>query len=126
MKEDTERGERDPQREGRRPEGSEARAPSREGGREGREGGRDRDRDRDGGRGRRRFRGRGRRKVCRFCAEKTLRIDYKWADLLDDFVSERGRIVPSRTTGTCAKHQRRLKTSIKQARNVALLPYTRK
>ena len=95
-----------------------------------REGGRDRDagrdRDREGGRGRRKFRGRGRRKVCRYCADKTLRIDYKWWDLLEDFVSERGRIVPSRTTGTCAKHQRRLQASIKQARNVALLPYSRR
>jgi len=81
---------------------------------------------REAGRPRRRFRGRGRRKVCRFCAEKTLPIDYKWADILEDFISERGRIVPSRTTGTCAKHQRRLKAAIKQARNVALLPYTRK
>lgn len=91
-------------------------------GREGREGGR------GGGdaRGRRRFRGRGRRKVCRFCAEKTLHIDYKWWDVLEDFVSERGRIVPSRTTGTCAKHQRRLQSAIKQARNVALLPYSRR
>jgi small subunit ribosomal protein S18 len=67
----------------------------------------------------------GRRKVCRFCADKTLTLDYKWAELLEDFVSERGRIVPSRTTGTCAKHQRRLKLAIKQARNVALLPYSR-
>ena len=81
---------------------------------------------RDGGRGRRRFRGRGRRKVCRFCADKALRLDYKWWDLLEDFVSERGRIVPSRTTGTCARHQRRLQSSIKQARNVALLPYSRR
>jgi small subunit ribosomal protein S18 len=55
-----------------------------------------------------------------------LHIDYKWSEILEDFISERGRIVPSRTTGTCAKHQRRLKSSIKQARNVALLPYTRR
>jgi small subunit ribosomal protein S18 len=87
--------------------------------REGRGDGRD-------ARGRRRFRGRGRRKVCRFCADKALRIDYKWWDILEDFVSERGRIVPSRTTGTCAKHQRRLQSAIKQARNVALLPYSRR
>ena len=91
------------------------------GGREGREGRGD---WREGGR-EGRVRGRGRRKVCRFCADKTLRIDYKWYDLLEDFVSERGRIVPSRTTGTCARHQRRLKSAIKQARNVALLPYSR-
>ncbi|RMF20549.1 MAG: 30S ribosomal protein S18 [Deltaproteobacteria bacterium] len=77
-----------------------------------------------GGRPRRRFR-RGRRKVCRFCADKTLPLDYKWAHVLEDFISERGRIVPARTTGTCAKHQRRLKLAIKRARNAALLPYTR-
>ncbi len=85
------------------------------GGRTGREG---------GGRPRRRFR-RGRRKVCRFCADKTLQLDYKWAHVLEDFISERGRIIPARTTGTCAKHQRRLKLAIKRARNAALLPYTR-
>ena len=73
---------------------------------------------------RRRFGGGGRRRVCRFCADKTLRIDYKWSQLLADFVSERGRIVPSRTTGTCAKHQRKLKIAIKRARNMALLPYS--
>ena len=83
---------------------------------------------RDGrdGRPKRRFRGRGRRKVCRFCADKTLVLDYKWSETLEDFVSERGRIVPSRTSGTCAKHQRRLTLAIKQARNVALLPYLRR
>jgi len=73
----------------------------------------------------RRFRGRGRRKVCRFCADKTASLDYKWWEVLEGFISERGRIVPSRTTGTCAKHQRRLKAAIKRARNAALLPYTR-
>ncbi len=73
---------------------------------------------------RRRFGGGGRRRVCRFCADKALRIDYKWAYVLADFISERGRIVPSRTTGTCAKHQRKVKVAIKRARNMALLPYT--
>ena len=82
-------------------------------------------RDARPGRPRRRFRGGGRRKVCRFCADKTARIDYKWSDTLRDFVSERGRIMPSRTTGVCAKHQRRLKLAIKLARNVALLSFTR-
>jgi small subunit ribosomal protein S18 len=52
-------------------------------------------------------------------------LDYKWFYMLEDFVSERGRIVPSRTTGTCAKHQRTLKIAIKRARNAALLPYSR-
>jgi len=76
------------------------------------------------GKGKRRFR-RGRRKVCRFCADKTLRIDYKWWEVLQDFVSERGKIVPSRTSGTCARHQRHVKMAIKQARNVALISYSR-
>jgi len=62
--------------------------------------------------------------VCRFCADKSLNLDYKWSEILETFVSERGRIVPSRTTGTCAKHQRRLTVAIKRARNVALLPYS--
>lgn len=69
-------------------------------------------------------RARGRRRVCRFCADKGLPLDYKWTDILETFVSERGRIVPSRTTGTCAKHQRRLTVAIKRARNAALLPYS--
>ena len=63
--------------------------------------------------------------MCRFCADKILSLDYKWSYVLEDFVSERGRIVPSRTTGTCAKHQRRLKVAIKRARNAALLAYAR-
>ncbi|MFQ5351584.1 MAG: 30S ribosomal protein S18 [Candidatus Binatia bacterium] len=70
-----------------------------------------------------RFRGRGRRH-CIFCADKGLVIDYKRVDVLEEFVSERGKIVPRRTTGTCAKHQRPLTNAIKRARNVALLPYT--
>ena len=77
-----------------------------------------------GGRPKRRFR-RGRRKVCRFCADKSMPMDYKWASVLEDFISERGRIVPARTTGTCAKHQRRLKLGIKRARQAALLPFSR-
>ncbi|RMD84927.1 MAG: 30S ribosomal protein S18 [Candidatus Dadabacteria bacterium] len=79
---------------------------------------------REASRPRRRYR-RGRRKVCRFCADKTLRLDYKWAHVLEEFITERGRIVPARTSGTCASHQRRLKVAIKRARNAALLPYTR-
>jgi small subunit ribosomal protein S18 len=85
------------------------------------------DRDRRGG-GRTReaspFRRRGRRKVCRFCAEKTLPIDYKEARILSNFVTERGKIIPSRITGTCARHQRQLTTAIKRARTAALLPFT--
>ena len=70
-------------------------------------------------------RGRGRRRVCRFCADKKLVMDYKWSHVLEGFISERGRIVPSRTTGTCAKHQRKLTEAIKRARNAALLRYAR-
>ncbi len=65
-----------------------------------------------------------RRKVCRFCADKNLAIDYKNADLLKSFITERGKILPKRVTGTCAKHQRRLTTAIKKARIMALIPFT--
>jgi small subunit ribosomal protein S18 len=66
----------------------------------------------------------GRRKVCRFCADKTMLIDYKDSRTLATFLTERGKIIPARITGTCARHQRRLTVAIKQARTVALLPYT--
>ena len=75
--------------------------------------------DRGGSRGRRG----GRRKVCRFCAEKTLRIDYKDTRVIGNFITDRGKIIPSRITGNCARHQRRLTTAIKQARAIALLPF---
>ena len=71
-----------------------------------------------------RRRGMGRRKVCRFCADKTMLIDYKDARTLGTFLSERGKIIPARITGSCARHQRRLTVAVKQARTVALLPYT--
>lgn len=71
-----------------------------------------------------RRRGIGRRKVCRFCAEKALAIDYKDARTLGGFLSERGKIIPGRISGNCARHQRQLTRSIKRARTVALLPYT--
>ena len=71
-----------------------------------------------------RRRGLGRRKVCRFCADKGMTIDYKDARTLGTFLSERGKIIPARITGNCARHQRRLTAAIKQARTVALLPYT--
>ena len=64
------------------------------------------------------------RKVCRFCADSSLVIDYKKVDLLEQFVTERGKIIPWRITGTCSKHQRRLALAIKRARNIALMPYT--
>jgi len=75
------------------------------------------------GRGGPRRRGMGRRKVCRFCADKTMLIDYKDSRGLGNFLSERGKIIPGRITGTCSRHQRRLTVAIKQARSVALLPY---
>ncbi len=65
-----------------------------------------------------------RRKVCKFCADSSLMIDYKDAKMLRYFTSERGKIIPRRISGNCAKHQRKLTVAIKQARNIALLPYT--
>lgn len=63
------------------------------------------------------------RKACRFCADDTSHIDYKDLDRLNRYVTERGKILPSRITGTCAKHQRVLTMAIKRARYMALLPY---
>ncbi|MBE5955993.1 MAG: 30S ribosomal protein S18 [Lachnospiraceae bacterium] len=64
-----------------------------------------------------------RKKVCVFCAEKNAVIDYKDTNKLKRFVSERGKILPRRITGTCAKHQRALTVAIKRARHIALMPY---
>ena len=64
-----------------------------------------------------------RRKVCAFCADKIDMIDYKDTQRLRRYLSERGKIVPRRVTGTCARHQRQLTTAIKRARHLALLPY---
>ena len=64
-----------------------------------------------------------RRKVCAFCQEKVAYIDYKDAAKLRKFISERSKILPRRTTGTCAMHQRELTEAIKRARQIALLPY---
>lgn len=75
----------------------------------------------EGGRGGRGF---GRRKVCRFCAEKGLKVDYKDSNTLKYYVTERGKIIPRRISGNCAKHQRQVAAAIKRARMVALLPYT--
>jgi small subunit ribosomal protein S18 len=91
-----ERGERRPPRPG---------GPGGPGGREG---------------GRKYFR---RKKVCKFCVEKIEAINYKDVRLLAQFVAESGKIVPRRLTGVCTPHQRRLSTAIKQARNIALLPF---
>lgn len=65
-----------------------------------------------------------RRKFCRFTAEKIQEVDYKQVDLLKDFISENGKIIPSRITGTKAHYQRQLATAVKRARFLALLPYT--
>lgn len=64
-----------------------------------------------------------RKKVCKFCVEKIDSINYKDVRLLSQFVAERGKIVPRRLTGVCTPHQRRLSEAIKQARNIALLPF---
>ncbi len=63
-------------------------------------------------------------KVCAFCVEKNLTIDYKQADVLRRYVTERGKIRPRRQTGMCARHQRKLAQAIKRARHLALLPYS--
>jgi len=96
--------------------------------------GRDRDRD-GGGRGggggggggmddeKRGGRGFGRKKVCRFCAEKNAKVDFKDQPTLKYFVTERGKIIPRRISGNCAKHQREIATAIKRARGLAMLPY---
>lgn len=64
-----------------------------------------------------------RKKVCRFCVEKVDHIDYKDVKMLSSFISERGKITPRRLSGVCSPHQRRLSEAIKQARNIALLPF---
>lgn len=63
-------------------------------------------------------------RVCQFCTDKSVLIDYKQGELLRRFVSEDGKIRPRRQTGTCAKHQRELAVAIKRARHIALLPFT--
>ncbi len=64
------------------------------------------------------------KKFCRFCADKNLPLDYKRPDILKDFITETGKIMGRRITGTCAKHQRKLTREIKRARQMALLYYT--
>jgi small subunit ribosomal protein S18 len=92
-------------------QGGERRPPRPAGGREGGPGGPG---------GRKYFR---RKKVCKFCTEKIEAINYKDVRLLAQFVAESGKIVPRRLTGVCTPHQRRLSSAIKQARNIALLPF---
>ncbi len=76
-----------------------------------------------GGRGRRKRRVYHRRKVCRFCADSNMVINYKDTRSLRYFITERGKIIPRRISGCCAKHQRALTHAIKRARTIALLPY---
>jgi small subunit ribosomal protein S18 len=71
-----------------------------------------------------RKRGFARRKVCKFCADKNIGINYKEAQILRHFITDRGKIIPRRISGNCAQHQRTLVTSIKQARMIALLPFS--
>jgi small subunit ribosomal protein S18 len=82
-------------------------------------GGGDRERDKDGT-----FRRGGRRRGCPYCSDENLPIDYKDPQSLRYFVTDRGKVVPRRISGTCAKHQRQLTVAIKRARNIALLPFT--
>jgi len=77
------------------------------------------DDDKRGGRGG----GMSRKKVCRFCAEKNSKVDYKDQATLKYFVTERGKIIPRRISGNCAKHQREVAVAIKRARGIALIPY---
>jgi small subunit ribosomal protein S18 len=79
------------------------------------------DRDGEEGGGRRGF---GRRKVCRFCADKALKVDYKDQGQMKYFLTERGKIIPRRISGNCAKHQREVATAVKRGRMLAILPYT--
>lgn len=67
---------------------------------------------------------RAKKKVCAFCADKVTDIDYKEVMKIRKFISERGKILPRRISGNCAKHQRQLTIAIKRARHIALLPYT--
>ncbi|MGL5085644.1 MAG: 30S ribosomal protein S18 [Clostridium sp.] len=78
-----------------------------------------RDMKRSGGKMRR-----SKRKICSFCVEKATAIDYKDINKLRKFVTERGKILPRRISGTCAKHQRQVTAAIKRSRNIALLPFT--
>ena len=63
-------------------------------------------------------------KICRFCSEKIMHIDFHDTKLLKPLISERGKIVPSRISGNCARHQRKMTEAIKRARNIALLPFS--
>ena len=64
-----------------------------------------------------------RRKKCKLCVDKIKTVDYKNTDFLNNFITERGKIIPRRVNGNCAKHQRQLSVALKRARRIALLPY---
>ena len=68
-------------------------------------------------------RGFARRKVCRFCADKNVPIDYKDPQTLKHFITDRGKIIPRRISGNCAKHQRKISTAVKRSRMIALMPF---
>jgi len=82
----------------------------------------DGDGEKKGGRGGKR--GFSRRKICRFCADKNVLIDYKDPATLKYFITDRGKIVPRRISGNCAKHQRKISLAVKRARMIALMPFT--
>jgi len=84
----------------------------------------DKDRDERGRGGMRRGGGKRRPKFCHYCVEKTEKVDYKDVEKLRKYISERGKIVPRRISGSCAKHQRQLTEAIKRARFMALLPFS--
>lgn len=90
----------------------------------GRDRDRDRDKDKDKDKDSKKRKGFTRKKICRFCGETHLAIDYKDPQLLKSFITERGKIVPRRISGNCAKHQREIAISIRRARMIALLPFT--
>lgn len=77
-----------------------------------------------GGKNDSRRRGTRRRRVCRFCVDKELKIDYKDPQGIRYFITERGKIVPRRISGNCARHQREVCVAVKRARNIALMPFT--
>ncbi len=82
------------------------------------------DRDRGEGRdGAPKKRGIMRRKVCKFCTDETIKIDYKDAGLLKYFITDRGKLVPRRISGNCAKHQRVISTAVNRARMIAIVPF---
>ncbi len=81
------------------------------------------DKDADGGDGKRGGKGMGRRRSCKFCSDEKLKIDYKDASLLKYFITDRGKLVPRRLSGNCAKHQREIAVGVNRARMIALMPF---